>query len=222
MPAYALILDDHPLVARGVAEFLRSRLPHMEVAVAAHADELAPLIEARGAPAIALVDFWLADGATLHLIAHLRTRCPVTAVAVMSGDDDPAVIEQVRAAGAHGFIHKQEPPETFAQAIEALLGGLAWFTPGTHAQRPARSRELPVTPAELGLSARQGEILALVLQVLPNKRIAQQYALSESTVKEHMTAILQRLGARTRVEAITRLRGRLLVLPQPQPLQPPP
>ncbi|MNU11423.1 transcriptional regulator NarL [compost metagenome] len=55
---------------------------------------------------------------------------------------------------------------------------------------------------------------------MPNKRIAQQYALSESTVKEHMTAILQRLGARTRVEAITRLRGRLLVLPQP--LQPPP
>ena len=96
MPSYALILDDHPLVARGVAEFLRSRLPHMEVAVAAHADELAPLIEARGAPAIALIDLWLADGATLHLIAHLRTRCPATAVAVMSGDDDPTVIDQVR------------------------------------------------------------------------------------------------------------------------------
>lgn len=218
MSPYALILDDHPLVARGVAEFLRSRLPHMEVAVAEHADDVEPLIEARGAPAIALIDFWLADGAALSLIARIRTRCPTTAVAVMSGDDDLAVIDQVRAAGAHGFIHKQEPPETFAQAIEALLGGLAWFTPGANTQRPVRSRELPVTPAELGLSVRQGEILALVLQGQPNKRIAQQYALSESTVKEHMTAILQRLGARTRVEAITRLRGRLLVLPQ----QPPP
>jgi DNA-binding NarL/FixJ family response regulator len=218
MSPYALILDDHPLVARGVAEFLRSRLPHMEVAVPEHADDVEPLIEARGAPAIALIDFWLADGAALSLIARIRTRCPATAVAVMSGDDDLAVIDQVRAAGAHGFIHKQEPPETFAQAIEALLGGLAWFTPGANTQRPVRSRELPVTPAELGLSVRQGEILALVLQGQPNKRIAQQYALSESTVKEHMTAILQRLGARTRVEAITRLRGRLLVLPQ----QPPP
>ena len=221
MPPYALILDDHPLVARGVAEFLRSRLPHLEVAVAAQADELESLIEARGAPAIALVDFWLAEGASLGLIARIRTLCPATAVAVMSGDDDPAVIDQVRAAGAQGFIHKQEPPETFAQAIQALLGGLAWFTPGANAQRPARSRELPVTPAELGLSVRQGEILALVLQGLPNKRIAQQYALSESTVKEHMTAILQRLGARTRVEAITRLRGRILVLPQQQPPQAP-
>ncbi len=216
MLPYALILDDHPLVARGVAEFLRSRLPHLEVAVATNADELAPLIEARGAPAIALVDFWLAEGAALGLIVRIRTLCPATAVAVMSGDDDPAVMDQVRAAGAHGFIHKQEPPEIFAQAIESLLGGLAWFAPGSHTQRPVRSRELPVTPTELGLSARQGEILALVLQGLPNKRIAQQYALSESTVKEHMTAILQRLGARTRVEAITELRGRQLVLAKPQ------
>ena len=218
MPSDALILDDHPLVARGVAEFLRSRLPQMDVAIAAHPDELAPLIEVRGAPAIALIDFWQADGAALTLIERIRTLCPTTAVAVMSGDDDPAVIDQVRAAGAHGFIHKQEPPETFAQAIQSLLGGLAWFKPAAQAQRPTRARELPVTPAELGLSARQGEILALVLQGLPNKRIAQQYALSESTVKEHMTAILQRLGARTRVEAITRLRGRLLVLPQQPPL----
>ena len=215
MTPYALILDDHPLVARGVAEFLRSRLPHMEVAVAAGAAELESLIAARGAPAVALIDFWLDDGAALTLIARIRTLCPTTAVAVMSGDDDPAVIDQVRAAGAHGFIHKQEPPEIFAQAIEALLGGLAWFNPGANTQRPVRSRDLPVTPAELGLSARQGEILALVLQGLPNKRIAQQYALSESTVKEHMTAILQRLGARTRVEAITQLRGRRLVLPRP-------
>ncbi|MCO4094037.1 MAG: response regulator transcription factor, partial [Acidovorax sp.] len=106
------------------------------------------------------------------------------------------------------------PPEVFAQAVEALLGGLAWFMPppAQHGQ-PARSRDMPVTPAELGLSVRQGEVLALVLQGLPNKRIALQFDLSESTVKEHMSAILQRLGARTRVEAITQLRGRRLVLP---------
>ena len=97
--------------------------------------------------------------------------------------------------------------------MEALLCGLAWFEPPSHSGQPPRSRDLPVTPTELGLSMRQGEILALVLQGLPNKRIALQYDLSESTVKEHMSAILLRLGARTRVEAITRLRGRRLVLP---------
>lgn len=214
MPPYVLVLDDHPMVARGVAEFLRSRLPELEVAVAAHAQDMHSIVGTRGAPAIALVDFWLADGAALDVIAQLRATCPRTAVAVMSGDDDPAVTAQVRAAGAHGFIHKQEPPETLALAVQALLNGLAWFTPRADNQQPVRTREMPVTAAELGLSVRQGEVLALVLQGLPNKRIAMRYALSESTVKEHMTAILQRLGVRTRVEAITLLRGRVLVLPQ--------
>ena len=210
---YALVLDDHPLVARGVAEFLRSRLPRMEVAVAGRTEDVMPLVAERGAPTIALIDFWLAEGAALDLIAQLRQHCPGSALAVISGDDDPNVMERVRQAGAHGFIHKQAPPETFAQAVEALLCGLAWFEPPSHSGQPPRSRDLPVTPTELGLSMRQGEILALVLQGLPNKRIALQYDLSESTVKEHMSAILLRLGARTRVEAITRLRGRRLVLP---------
>lgn len=210
---YALVLDDHPLVARGVAEFLRSRLPRMEVAVAERTEDVLPMVTDRGAPAIALIDFWLAEGAALGLIAQLRQHCPGSAIAVISGDDDPKVMERVRQAGAHGFIHKQAPPESFALAVEALLCGLAWFEPRSHNSQPPRSRDLPVTPLELGLSVRQGEILALVLQGLPNKRIALQYELSESTVKEHMSAILMRLGARTRVEAITQLRGRRLVLP---------
>ena len=60
----------------------------------------------------------------------------------------------------------------------------------------------------------QGEILALVLRGLPNKRIALMLGLSESTVKEHLTGILERLGVKTRMEALTQLRGRRLVLPQ--------
>jgi len=181
--------------------------------VAARIDAARDAMTTRGAPAIALVDFWMAHDTTLDLVTDLRVRFPATPVAVMSGDDDPAVAAQVRAAGAHAFIHKHEPPEVVAQAVEALLGGLTWFRPAANPAAPVRPREIPVTPSDLGLSVRQGEILALVLQGLPNKRIAQRFGLSESTVKEHMTAILQRLGARTRVEAITQLRGRLLVLP---------
>jgi DNA-binding NarL/FixJ family response regulator len=211
--SYAVILDDHPLVARGVAEFLRALHPDMEVRLATDAADCLRLVKEHGAPALALVDFWLIDGAALGLIAQLRADCPGTAIAVMSGDDDPLLGEQARAAGAHGFVHKQESPDTFAQAVHALLGGLTWFSQAARVQPGGlRSRELPVTPLELGLSVRQGEILALVLLGQPNKRIALDLALSESTVKEHVTAILQRLGARNRIEAITQLRGRRLVL----------
>lgn len=217
---YALILDDHPLVARGVADFLRTRLPHLEVVTAADASGLWQAVQTQGAPAIALVDFWLADGAALDLLAQLRQRCPHTPLAVLTGDDSPDLLARVQAVGAQGFVCKQASPDTFAQAVEALLAGLTWFHTAPPAAAPPHRRELPVTPAELGLSARQGEILALVLQGLPNKRIALQFDLSESTVKEHMSAILQRLGARTRVEAITRLRGQRLVLPAGPPPRP--
>ncbi len=159
-----------------------------------------------------LVDFWLAEGSALGLIAQVRAHCPGTPIAVISGDDDPAVMAQARQAGAQGFIHKQAAPDTFGLAVEALLGGLVWFEPGQIGSQPPRSRDLPVTPAELGLSARQGQILALVLQGLPNKRIASQLDIAESTVKEHVTGILERLRVRTRVEAITLLRGRRLEL----------
>lgn len=215
-PSYAIILDDHPLVARGVAEFLRSLRPDMEMRLATDAADCLQQVAVHGAPALALIDFWLVEGAALGLIAQLRASCPGTAIAVMSGDDDPLLAERARTGGAHGFVHKQESPGTFAQAVHALLGGLTWFVPAGRVQPGGlRSRELPVTPVELGLSTRQGEILALVLLGQPNKRIALDLALSESTVKEHVTAILQRLGARNRIEAITQLRGRRLVLARP-------
>ena len=63
----------------------------------------------------------------------------------------------------------------------------------------------------LGLTERQGDILALLLDGLPNKRIAQVLRLSESTVKEHVSAVLARMGAHSRVELMTRLRGQRLV-----------
>ena len=85
MSAYALILDDHPLVARGVAEFLRARLPQLEVVVAGGADDLLRWVDERGTPAIALIDFWLAEGAAVSLVAQVRSLCPGTPIAVISG-----------------------------------------------------------------------------------------------------------------------------------------
>ena len=210
---YALILDDHPLVARGMAEFLRALLPGTEVLALEGMACLETTLTQRGAPQLAIVDFWLADGAALSALQALRLHCPGTPVAVVSGDDDPQIVERARAAGARGFLHKQESPDTFATALQRLRAGESWFPASFAATAAPRARELPVTPQELGLSLRQGEVLARVLQGQPNKRIAQALDISEATVKEHVTGILQKLGVRTRVEAITHLRGRQLVLP---------
>lgn len=211
---HALVVDDHPLVARGITEFLRAH-PRLSGAFGVgNALEALASVEAHGAPAIALVDFWMADGASTAFISALRTRAPTVRILSMSGDGHAVVRRHARTAGAHGFIHKQQAPEVFAAAVTRLLDGGTWFDgDADEAKGAERSRDLPLTPADLGLTARQGEVLARLLDGQPNKRIAQALAVSESTVKEHVTGILQRLGVSTRIEVIARFRDARLELP---------
>lgn len=211
---FAIILDDHPLVGRGMAQYLQSIRPELSVhAVTTWMDAL-KLVQTHGLPRVLVADLWLADGNILPLLMQWHTGNPEISWLAISADDDPATAHRVRAAGARGFVHKQATPETFGQAVVAVLDGGTWFEAGpTPAAKDPAKREWQVTPAELGLTPRQGDILALLLKGLSNKRIALALDITESTVKEHVTAILERLGVRTRVEAIMALQGRQVVSP---------
>lgn len=215
-PAFVIVLDDHPLVGRGVAQYLQSVEPSLDVVVATQWDEVAALTEQRGDPQLLVADVWLADGASLATMQHWCREHPDTLWLAVSGDDDPTLLQRVRAAGARGFVSKTASPESFGQAFQAVLGGGQWFGPEPPAASPPGSvapRAWPVSAQELGLTPRQGDILRLILRGLPNKRIASELGITEATVKEHVTGILERLGVRNRVEAITALRGRRVDLP---------
>ncbi len=205
---YVLVVDDHPLVGRGVAEYLKGHAQLDDAVVAVHAQEAMDIIDKLGAPAVMLVDFWLGTGSTVALISMVRKRCPDTKVLVMSGDDNCAIVTKVQACGAHGFLHKKHPPSTFSDAITALMQGRLWYTQeeATSTNHP-NSRPVSVTAGDLGLTPRQGQILGMLLQAWPNRRIATTLSLSENTVKEHVTAILNKLSVANRVELITKLRG---------------
>lgn len=209
---YAIILDDHPLVGRGMAQYLQSVCPELSVRTATTWDETLALVQTHGCPRVLVADVWLAEGNSMPLLAQWHAGHPDIPWLAVSADDDPATAQRVRAAGARGFVHKQATPETFGEAIITVLDGGQWFEAGqaASAKDPAK-REWHVTPAELGLTPRQGDILALLLKGLSNKRIALALDITESTVKEHVTAILERLGVRNRVEAIMALQGRQLV-----------
>nr|WP_305891396.1 response regulator transcription factor [Methylomonas sp. SURF-1] len=209
---WAAVVDDHPLVAHGIADFLVTHCSFARAQPVTTIAEFSPLLESRNPPALAVVDFWLPDGVSLPLLSQIKLRQPGTRLLAISADDDRAIAEKVAAAGANGFIHKQAAPELFAKAVAAIMAGEAWF-PGQPAPALASTRELPVTAAELGLTPRQGQVLAMMLKGLPNKRIALNLSLSEHTVKEHVTGILERLGAKNRIEVITKMRGRSLENP---------
>ena len=205
---HAIVIDDHPLVARGIADFLISHCHFEQAHAITSVDALWQQLQ-HHPPQLIVLDFWLPEGTSLPLLKQLHEQCPKTALLVISADDDTVIQNKVCNMGASGFIHKQESPDVFAQVVETLLMGKTWFPSAEHhAQRNAQPKEIPVTAAELGLTTRQGEVLVMVLMGLPNKRIAQKLSLSEQTVKEHVTCILERLQVKTRVEIITKLRGR--------------
>jgi DNA-binding NarL/FixJ family response regulator len=210
----ALVIDDHPLVARGIADFLKSHCDFSQVEAVTDTTSLWNKLELSDHPTIILVDFWLPSGASLPLLGELKAKYPQIHLLVISADENAAVEDKVRSAGAQGFINKQAAPEVFVLAVNAILSGNTYFSNTTfnHAKfnDTYQPNQLPVTAKELGLTARQGEILAMIIQGLPNKRIAQVLSLSEQTVKEHVSGILSRLGVNNRIEAITKLRGKRL------------
>ena len=206
---YALVIDDQPLVARGFAEYLATHCGFDTVRIASNGDECLQHIEVDGCPALAVVDFWLPEGAALMLLGKLAQRCIDARLLVVSGDEDGVIQHKVREAGAHGFILKSQPPELFAQVVSVLRTGGVWFNQGGDSLPAlATCRELPIHPHELGLTERQGQVLGMILRGLPNKRIALALDIAEQTVKEHVTNILAKLGVSNRMEVIASLRGR--------------
>ena len=197
-----------------MAQYLQSIAPQMQVSVATQWSEVLQLRSEKGVPAMLVADVWLAHGNCLPFLEQWVRECPDSPWIAVSGDDDPAIARRVRAAGAKGFVHKQASPEQFGAALRAVMGGGQWFDPAlTPPPAAPAPKAWAVSPQELGLTPRQGDILRLILRGLPNKRIASELGITESTVKEHVTGILERLGVRNRVEAITALRGRRVELP---------
>ena len=126
-------------------------------------------------------------------------------VIVLSGDDDPRHIKGALDLGASGFIPKAHTSKLMIAALRFVLDGGIYLPPNllnqeSEVERPAAVAA--VAAAFARLSPRQQEVATLVLQGKSNKVIARRLALSEGTVKAHVSAIFQIIGAKSRVEAV--------------------
>lgn len=207
---YALICDDHPLVGRGLEELLKSHPIIRSSVPTLTAEACLEQARAQVPPAIAVIDFWLSEDACESLVLELRKLRPEMPILIMSADDDPMVQTKCAEWGTQGFINKQANPGVIREAVLALLQGLTWFTPpdSQHRSPSIRQNQWPISARELGLTVRQGQVLEMILQGQPNKRIALTLNLTEATVKEHVTGILNKLGVKSRIEAIAKLQHR--------------
>ncbi len=204
-----LIVDDHRMVAEGIALALR-RHPDIEVAgIAAGAREG---IEATLAlrPDVVLMDFHLADISGAAATAEIRAALPETAVVMISGDMSELAMLAALEAGASGYILKTEGSDQIAQQVRRAAAGEMLVPPGT-LQRLVRlgrqQSQSEKSQALATLTAREQEVLALMMKGLDNIAIAESLVISYNTVRGHVQSILDKLGARTRLEAVARARA---------------
>lgn len=200
-----LLVDDHPLFCVGFAHALAHAWPGARVDTACTLEE--GLRAAAGQPGldIVLLDQRLGAHTGLQGLVLFARQFPLVARVLISGDEDPALQAAARGAGASGFLGKSQSVQAMAAALGAIAaGGVAFDT------QPAAVAG-DVAGGLAGPTARQMEVLLLVAQGQPNKRIAQVLGIAERTVKLHVTALLGALQARNRTHLVAAAREKGLL-----------
>jgi DNA-binding NarL/FixJ family response regulator len=198
-----LIADDHPLARAGLQQLLGSVEDIAVVGAAAGGEEALRLAVERE-PDVILMDLEMPDKDGIEATRELRTRRPAAAVVVLTSFSDRERILAALDAGAIGYLLKDADPDELAGAIRAATRGDAPLHPRAARELLDRNRGGPQ------LTEREQEVLALVAEGLPNKLIARRLAISERTVKGHLTHIFERIGVTDRTQAALWARGHRL------------
>ena len=201
------LVDDHQMWR----QLLRLQLdmePDLQVVgeAATGADAVEAVAEL--APDLILLDLDLGGRSGLAYVSALHDAAPSSRILVLSGTEKVEDMVEAFRAGAIGFLSKQHPVEDFPTALRAVHAGQSLLPPEAASAVLSAFREdakpaAPVQMATAGLSARELEVLNLLARSMSNREIAGDLFISENTVKNHVSNVLSKLEARTRVEAVT-------------------
>jgi DNA-binding NarL/FixJ family response regulator len=207
-----LVVDDHPLVLQALKGVLNQLDAEVDIFDAATADGARELVRAHADADLMLLDLGLPGADGFSLLEELRNDYPAVPVVVLSGSETRENVTRALGLGAMGFIPKRYSNDVLIGALRLVMSGGLYVPPAVLplASNPATDRPAPpaapaagtIRPEDLGLTPRQSEVLALVLQGLPNKLICRRLNLAEPTVKVHMQAVLRALDAQNRVQAV--------------------
>ena len=189
-----LLADDHSLVRLGLSALLAKQDDMKLVGEAVNGEEAIQLA-ARLDPDVIIMDLMMpgVDGVTAT--RRIRERNPDTKVLILTSFGTSSDVAHAIEAGARGAILKDAPNASLLAAIRTVAAGGESFADDI-------VRNITRDPVPRELTARQAEILKSVTNGLTNKTIAQQLKISPESVKQHLNAIFQKLGATTRAEAV--------------------
>lgn len=207
-PIRVMLVDDHAMVRRGLATFLKV-FDDLQLAGEADSGEAAIQLCAEVLPDVILMDMALPmmDGA--KATRAIRQQYPQVQVIALSSFKEGELIKNALDAGAIGYLLKDVSADDLVRAIRAAYAGRATLSPDA-AQALVQTANLPPVPG-LDLTEREREVLVLMIEGLNNTQIAGRLTVSPSTIKSHVSSILSKLGVASRTEAVTlALRNRVV------------
>lgn len=198
--ATVLVVDDHPVVRRGLAAILALEDWVARVVEAASVREGA-VVGATEAADVAVVDLGLPDGDGVELVRRLR-RAPGCPVLVLTMTRDEGAVRACLAAGAGGYLLKDSPPDAVVRAARTVLdGGLVLGPEVAGAARPASTRIAPLPPPLHRLAPAELRLLCLLAEGRTTPRMAAELGVTEKTVRNRVAVLLSTLGVEDRVQA---------------------
>jgi len=205
-PIRVLIVDDHAILRKGLRMLIEDQ-PTMTVI--GEAENYAETMEvvSREQPEIILLDLDLGGKNGLDFLPELLSLSARTRVIIYTGVRDPEMHHRAIALGAMGLVLKEQASEVLVKAIEKVHAGEIWIDRTTMARvltRMSRSQQErkddPEAAKIAALTEREKEITTLVAQGLNRKQIAERLFISEATVRNHLTSILNKLDVSDRLE----------------------
>jgi DNA-binding NarL/FixJ family response regulator len=190
-----LVVDDHALMRNGIAGLVNAEPDMKTIAEAATGVEAIKQFR-QHRPDITLMDLQMPDMGGIEAIIGIRADFPQARIIVLTTYSGDVQVVRALRAGARGFLLKARVNRELLDVIRAVHAGQKRIPPEIAAELAEHAGEEDLSPREL-------EVLGLVARGNANKKIAARLAITEETVKSHITKILSKLSANDRTHAVT-------------------
>ncbi len=227
-----LLVDDHPLILSALQLVIKGLGDDVVVRGADSAAQARAALLDDADYDLVLLDLALGDADGFELLTELRAGYPSLPVVVVSASDRTSDVIRSIDLGAMGFVPKRSSNDQLFEALRMVMSGGLYVPPmmlgldqpgpdndtapgvmrpagvsgqaGAHPPHPEhpQHRKAPLSLESVGLTPRQSDVLALLLQGKPNKLIARELNVSVETVKDHVAAVLRALGVSSRTQAV--------------------
>jgi DNA-binding NarL/FixJ family response regulator len=197
-----IVADDHPLFREALQQALGNLFESVRFVEADSFDSLQGVTGDNEDADLILLDLDMPGAHGFSALAWLRTQYPALPVMIVSAASDPRIMRRSVEFGASGFIPKSSSLEEIATAIRSVLGGDVWLPESALATEDEAVREDQELAQRIAaLTPQQFRVLMMLADGLLNKQIAAELSVSEATIKAHVTAILRKMGLRSRTQA---------------------